>query len=322
MSHSIARALLRSFAVICLLYLNMPLPAPMSAAVSATGHASGISVDFGQFAQEPGLQEAVTEALQIQPSALLTGNQFAVLSEARSGDWLLISVASLNGRRSSSESYGASDSARLILARRDSMLGWQAAMAGTRAYSDYLAMAPASLVAPDAKALLDPLAASTSVTASSIEYKFPWAEGDWGYWNSDGWHDSPAGLDFGTGGADKRVLASAGGVITSMCTRGTQTVNVSILDDSGVTLQYWHIDKNQVASGITVGKRVARGRVLGTLKSGTVDPYDGCGRMLQRDSNAHIHWIIPTDRPFTVDGWTITYAGKLSLKRASSRAAR
>jgi hypothetical protein len=139
-------------------------------------------------------------------------------------------------------------------------------------------------------------------------FKFPWAAGDWEY--RQGWHTpGPPALDVGTRGpsADKRVLASADGVITSIC-RGNLSARV-IVDHSGVILEYWHFDVTKLAATTTVGARVVQGQVLGVLRSGEWSSTDdACGQAPgQAADSAHLHWVVPTNAPFTSDGWTITY---------------
>ncbi|MBN1889051.1 MAG: hypothetical protein JW850_13740, partial [Thermoflexales bacterium] len=271
---------------------------------------SQISVSFGTYVQDADLQKAVFEALSNRPLDLLVGNQFAVTSENRQSDWLLISVVSLDGPDSLEELVGSGDSAGLMVAKKDTSTGWYVALAGTPLFSDLLDNAPKLLVASEAKPYLDPLAVLPA-SANSVEYKFPWAEGDWQY--RQGWHPANA-VDIGTWGADKRVLASAGGTVSYIC-RGRLSANVHIRDNDGVTLQYYHIDVNQLGSGITEGAVVERGRVLGVLRPGTWSKDDDklpsgtyCGYTSgQLSYSAHIHWVIPTNGGFTVDGWTITY---------------
>lgn len=145
---------------------------------------------------------------------------------------------------------------------------------------------------------------------STLQFKFPWPQGLWEY--RDGWHTpGPPALDIGTrgAGADKRMLASADGVITSIC-KGNLSARV-VINHNGTTLEYWHFDVNMLAPGIAVGQPVVQGQVLGVLRSGAwTSADDACGQAPgQQPDSAHLHWVIPTSGPFTVDGWTIQYPG-------------
>lgn len=142
-------------------------------------------------------------------------------------------------------------------------------------------------------------------------FKFPWAAGNWEYrW---GWHTPGApALDIGTRGtnADKRILAAADGVITSIC-KGNLSARV-VIDHDGTTLEYWHLDVTKLAAGVGIGELVVQGQELGVLRSGawtsTEDGNHPCGEAPdQAADSAHLHWILPTNVPFTADGWTIQY---------------
>jgi hypothetical protein len=163
----------------------------------------------------------------------------------------------------------------------------------------------------------------TKRAEAATTFKFAWAAGDWEY--RQGWHGpGQLALDIGTRGAtaDKRVLAAADGVITSIC-RGTLSANV-VVDHSGTTLEYWHFDVAKLASTTVVGARVVQGQELGVLRSGhwsrTDDGSPGCGEVpTQTDDSAHLHWIIPTSGPFTADGWTIQYPSSTWTKGSEVR---
>ena len=202
----------------------------------------------------------------------------------------------------------------LILAKREDGEIWSVALAGTEDFSNLIKTAPDSFIAQEAKPFLDPL--STSSLAQTTIYEFPWVPGNWEYRN--GWHSSA--LDIGTRGtADKRVLASADGYITFIC-EGTQSANVHIRHSDGRTLEYFHINITQLASGIEEGKPVLRGQLLGTLRSGHWS-YDGCGQApSQSDDSAHLHWVIPLGpgNSIEVDGWTINYGNDTWTKGTST----
>lgn len=294
--------LTRALVIVCLIVLLAPThPASSQPLEVPSAAQTGVTVDFRQFVRNQQLRDAIINALRTKPSHLLVGTQFVITSERQYMRWRLVSIASMNAPDSSLEYVGAGESGGLIAAVRGGDGTWNLGIAGTTRFSSILATVPKSFVSPDSRLYLDPRAAPLAA-ANTVDYKYPWSQGDWSYWQ--GWHGGTPAVDLGTSGADKRVLASAGGVVTSMC-RSTYSVNVKLRDASGTILQYVHIDKNQLGPGIAEGVSVGQGRVLGVLRSGTFS--DGCGYTQQLAGSAHVHWVIPSNRPFTVDGWTITY---------------
>ena len=152
---------------------------------------------------------------------------------------------------------------------------------------------------------------SINTSTQTNSFKFPWPAGLWEY--RQGWHDKDkVALDIGIKGpnADKRVLAAADGVITSMC-RGKLSARV-VIDHNGTRLEYWHLDVKMLAPGIVEGQPVVQGQVLGVLLSGpwtkTDDGSPPCGEApLQNPGSAHLHWVIPNGT-ITADGWTIQHS--------------
>ncbi len=140
----------------------------------------------------------------------------------------------------------------------------------------------------------------------NVKYDFPWTYGDsWEYRGSGtGWHGTPLGLDIGTDGSNKKVLSAANGTIIEVnpC---IETAWVRIEHADGVILDYLHIELGSLAPEIVVGNSIFRGQLIGNLKPGTFDDGD-CGNTSgQRFNSAHLHWGIPSDGSFSVDGWTI-----------------
>ena len=250
--------------VFCVLFLISLILAGFGSNLTQATPVMDISIDFRTFVQDESLRQAVVETLRARPAGLLLGSRFAVTSERREGDWALISIASMDGPHSSLEHVGAGDTAGLVLATRAQSPNWQAALFGTFTFTSYLAFAPESFLSREAKSLLQ----SPRSAVQTVLYKFPWPPGEWEYWN--GWHGSPAALDLGTSGAEKRVLASADGIITHICL-GTLSANIHVLDADGITLEYFHLDRSQVGPDIAEGRPVLRGQVLGTLRSGGVE---------------------------------------------------
>lgn len=251
------------------------------------------------------LISAITTTLEKQLPADPAGSAYAVTSGHIAGNWALVSIVSLNSPDADNRYVGRGDSGKLTLATQSVDGTWQAELKGSAAFDRLLQSAPGYLIDSTAKQIL----ATSSVRAQStpvVNYKFPWPAGiSWNWWAS--WHPDPKndGHDFGTTGPDLRVLASAAGTITYVC-RGAYSVSFMIRHADGVTLFYVHIDKNTVNPKLREGVTVRQGQVLGRLKPGTWN--DGtCGYTVQSSNAAHLHWMLPTDRAFTVDGWTIKY---------------
>jgi hypothetical protein len=261
-----------------------------------------ISIDFGESLLGVELQEAVLETITRKPDKLLIGTHFAVTSQRIEENWALISIASLDGPDSSLEYVGSKSAGSLILATYSRDFGWRATLAGTASFSSLVKDAPESLISTPSKLLINPIATSL-LSSQTVDYKFPWASDSWEY--RQGWHEPAAlGVDIGTRRADRSILSSADGTITYICRNGSSTANIKVAHSDGKVLEYWHLEKS-LPSEITEGAYVVQGQKLGTLKSGSFQ-WDGCG-MAPDQSTAHLHWVIPTNASFTVDGWTIQY---------------
>jgi hypothetical protein len=260
--------------------------------------------------------DAVRTRLAQRPAGVVTGTtSFRITSAAVQPSWALVSVVALDDPELDAHAPGAGGLSRLVLVQQQPNGVWQATIDGEPTFADLVATTPPALVAPDAKAILaaDPALRGTSSTAgtstftvepaSTVNYKFPWPAGHaWGWWQ--GWHMNAN--DLGTTSADRRVLAAADGVVSSVysCTLSTM---IDLKHADGAVFRYIHLDKQSVdTSKIRVGARVPQGLVLGTVKPNTWS--DGnCGYTQQSPNSAHIHWVMPTDRPVTLDGWTITF---------------
>ncbi len=174
-------------------------------------------------------------------------------------------------------------------------------MDGEAAFADLLAATPSTLLAQDALAILR--AAPVADATSMVNYKFPWPTGqNWGWWQ--GWHTSAH--DLGTTSTDRRLLAAADGVVSAVYTCALSAF-VDLKHADGTVFRYLHLDKQSVDTAtVCIGARVPQGFVLGVVKPDTWS--DGnCGYTTQSPGWAHVHWVMPTDRPITIDGWTITF---------------
>jgi murein DD-endopeptidase MepM/ murein hydrolase activator NlpD len=75
----------------------------------------------------------------------------------------------------------------------------------------------------------------------------------------------------------------------------------------GTVFRYVHLDKQSVdLTSVRLGARLPQGLVLGVIKPNTWND-ENCGYANQSPGWAHLHWIMPTDRPITIDGWTVTF---------------
>ncbi len=171
-----------------------------------------------------------------------------------------------------------------------------------------------------------------SVYADDKNYKFPWPSGV-KFTLTQTWHScyatqSNCALDFAISTSnddDRRVLASEAGTITDICTKGTQTANVTI-DHNGQTFDYFHIDKSKLNADIKTNMTVQQGQILGGLKVGDVyewaqqkingvlqwdsnhqpimeKVWDGCGIAFQQ--GAHVHFQLRPSEVINMDGWVL-----------------
>lgn len=258
---------------------------------------------------------AIRTRIAQRPAGLMMGTRFRVTSAAVQPGWALVSVVALDDPDLAPDAPDAGGLSTLVLVQQQPDGTWQAALDGEPAFADLLAATPPALVAPDAQAILaaDPALRSANPSssmqtvaleaASTVNYKFPWPAGQsWNWWQ--GWHMSA--LDLGTTGTDRRVLAAADGVVSAVYSCALSTF-IDLKHADGAVFRYFHLDKQSIDTNkIRVGARVPQGLVLGTVKPNTWS--DGsCGYTQQGPNSAHIHWAMPTDRPVTIDGWTITF---------------
>jgi hypothetical protein len=301
----------RTLPVLLLVLLLVLLPT----VTHSTAIAASIEVENATIDLAASITDAVRTRLAQRPAGLMEGTRFRIISAAAQPGWALVSVVALDDPQLDPHAPDAGGLSTLVLVQQQRDGSWQAAIDGEAAFADMLVITPAELLAADAQALLaaDPAlrsahqAASTRIStmepASTVNYKFPWPAGHaWGWWQ--GWHMNAQ--DLGTTSADRRVLAAADGVVSGVyaCTLSTM---VDLKHADGAVFRYIHLDKQSVdTSKIRVGARVPQGLVLGTVKPNTWS--DGnCGYTQQSPNSAHIHWVMPTDRPVTLDGWTITF---------------
>jgi len=299
----------RALAVNCIVLFAALLPSLTRGAVLP----SSIEVDATAGELAPSLTESVTLALSRRPANVLSGTRFRIISAAAQPGWTLVSVVALDDPQLDSHAPDAGGLSRLVLAQQLPDGTWQAAIDGEPAFARFLAATPPTLLTADAKVILG--ADPTLEMASSVNYKLPWPAGQaWGWWQ--GWHTSAH--DLGTTSTDRRVLAAADGVVSAVYPCTLSTI-IDLKHADGVVFRYIHIDKQSVDTAtVRVGTRVPQGLVLGVVKPDTWS--DGnCGYTNQSQGWAHLHWVMPTDRPITLDGWTVKFPTNVWRKHGATK---
>lgn len=295
----------RALAVACMVLLCTSL---LPATTRGAALPSPVQLDSTTVAVPSTLVAAISTSLAQCPADLMVGTRFRIIAAVVEGGWALVSVVALDAPALDPHAPGAGGLSKLIVAQQRSDGTWRTAIDGEPAFADVIAATPPALLAPDAKAILaaDPAlhtVRQSTNTTSTVNYKFPWPAGQaWGWWQ--GWHDSAH--DLGTTGSDRRVLAAADGVVSGIYSCTLSTI-IDLQHADGAVFRYVHLDKQSVnTETIRVGVRVPQGLVLGLVRPDTWSDGD-CGYTTQSPGWAHLHWVIPTDRPVTVDGWTIQF---------------
>ena len=273
------------------------------------------SLDTAQVTLPNELLQAILTLLQKQRSpqsvlnALSASTRFALTSARLEENWALVSLGAVDWAANEPGYVGSGEAGKLLLGSQQQG-EWRLEIEGTPGFAELLATAPNSFISPQAKTLLaqtsNPNATlQPQAITPTVNYKWPWPATNTFYW-WQGWH-SRAALDMGTTRSDRRVLASAEGVVSFIC-KGKLGAAVKIKDADGVTLEYWHIDSKLLDARIKEGALLTQGQLLGSLRPGTwVDPTCGNQFTQQSASSAHVHWELPKDRVITIDGWAIQF---------------
>ena len=291
---------------------DSPTKTQLPMQLSLNGRAPFLNVE--QVPLPDALTQAVLVALQKQlisqrvQNPLRDSARYVLTSARLEGNWAFISVGALDDATSVPGYVGSGEAGQLMVGHRvNSVNGdWELGIEGTPEFATLIAATPDALVNPQAKSLLlqTPNSNSNSpeIITPTVIYKWPWPATSKFYW-WQGWHTRSA-LDMGTLRTDRRVLASAGGVVRFMC-KGKLGAAIKIKDADGVTLEYWHIDTKLLDPDVKEGALLVQGQILGSLRPGTwVDPTCGNQFTQQSATNSHLHWNLPNDRPITIDGWT------------------
>lgn len=310
------------------------------AASSSPDQASGIIIDSPFEEISPALLDAITRVIELSSADLFPGNHYGITSVRIEVNWGLLYIASLDGPYSTEEYPGAGESGKMIIAHQVDETNWVVALEGTTLFVELLEKCPSELMESEAKNLLLQLAAPTGIddagqVTSIVEYKFPWAiDAAWRWWTRNGnpiWHggsncennvnDPPrCAIDLGTSDANKAILAAAGGVVEVTCNLPqSNTINMRIVDDNGVAIDYFHINKSSVDfEVIYTGADIGRAQVLGNAWSGNLN--DGCGVAYQLSQSGHVHLVIPTT-PIVIDGWIFDYPSTCATKGSETKCA-
>ncbi len=303
--------------------LDIPIKTQLPMQMSLNGRAPFLNIE--QVALPDDLLQAILKTLSSELDAktakadeAIHGTQFALTSARVEEGWALISLGSVDGAASVPGYVGNGEAGALILAHFENG-NWLLAIEGTPAFAELLADVPDAFINQQAKSLLlqTPNSNAPQAITPTVTYKWPWPAGSKFYW-WQGWHSRSA-LDMGTLRTDRRVLASASGVVRFIC-KGKLGAAIKIKDADGVTLEYWHIDSKLLDPDVKEGALLGQGQILGSLRPGTwVDPTCGNQFTQQSATNSHLHWELPKDRPITIDGWTITQTQSVFTNGAQKR---
>ena len=269
-----------------------------------------VTVDFGPFEGTDSLRLAIADAIGVG-QANVTGTHFLITWQQKVDDWYFMSLTSLDGDGCipTAESHGVDgDCTYPLLASKSESDKWDIGIYPSVEFTVLVPKTSDDLIAPEAKKhLVAP--AQFNPSNETLVFKFPWV-GTWMY--TQGWHSPISngdGLDIGTGGSDKRVLASASGTLLPFCTVSNgQSVNVKILHDDGTRLDYYHLRLSSLRPGVQAGQRVVQGEEVGDLMQGSFDELP-CGYASQNASRGHLHWDFPQTpdgATFAADSCTIT----------------
>jgi len=279
---------------------------------------------------------SIAQALAEYPDRLFDTENYDIKSIREHKNWRLLSIGvaeipeqiKLQLENKEIDEWGTP--LHSVIARKNKDGSWDSAVRYTKKYEELIYQTPDEWMSPDVKEIFAATDLNGTKEATvTVNYKLPWPNGlAWSLGNygsvtiDEVTHDTPwrkdnqgrncddetyCALDFfiATSDADqRRLLSSADGVITDICTSGTVTRNIDITHADGSTFKYWHIDKSSFDSGLAEDMGVIQGAVFGKVRVGNFN--DSCGYASQTNK-AHVHWKIPTDKAYTVDGKTIEY---------------
>ena len=267
-------------------------------------------------------EQALREVLvRERSSSIAASNYYAVSALHQENDWYFVSVVGLmlldpdvGWRLDDANWFG------LVVLHSTDDGTWQGAVEGTVAFTELLALVPATVLTTEAKQEIDPLL--WDAQAAEV-YRFPWETGTRMRYGTLGVHnngfngvvsewkavDFLSNGDTSSGNAPNRLLAAAAGSIGYVCDDGTSAA-IQIGN-----LFYSHLLDN---NNLVTGKPFNQGDELGQLRSGTFN--NRCGYADQGASWFHVHWGFPNiNNAFTVEDWTLTISDSLWRRGSEAR---
>jgi hypothetical protein len=281
---------------------------------ASTPAPSVISLVPGTVDVEPAVADMLLAILASAGAALPRLPYYSVSDVRAAGDWWFISLVGLS-RYDIAAGWRLEESAWIgvVVARRDATGHWSGVVEGTPGFAQLLDQAPDSVIAPSAKASLNPARRGLQPAET---YILPWQAGTSMYYGVLGVHNGDyvsvvgdyKGVDLlsdgdtALGHAPNRLLAAASGAISYVC---RDSVNLAIRIGN---MMYVHLVDNP---NLVVGHAFNQGDELGQLKPGSFSA--NCGHASQGDNWFHVHWTFPNTGAFQAGGWTLNWANATDL---------
>jgi hypothetical protein len=266
--------------------------------------------------------EAIKTALaDASPEVNFNGSEcFAPIDIRTDGEWSLLTLVGLVNAQDDLQWKVSSNgvwSDLAIIHFSDTSI--TAAIAGTKYFSELLALVPESIFSPEAKKALDPrMDRKTSMNAFE-GYIFPFESGrevnyfrfhwntleNFTFWTGANSKAVDIGSDGNTGinHAPNRLLAVAPGWVRHRCSQegSYSSTYLAVENSDGVKIIYAHLDKS---SAPLSGTYISQGQFLGTLKAGNFS--EGvCGSASQNAGSFHVHFEVPNTASLTLSDWTL-----------------
>ncbi len=269
----------------------------------------------GTLQTPPEIEAAINQALSDRAAGSPRATHYAITDmrdvDDAGGEWCIISLVGLAGVTGATawniEDHGAWFG--LALARKTARGAWVAAVQGSAAFDDLLAQVPPDALSASLRERLSQSA--TRLAAPAVAARFPWQAGTSMLYGElgvhpngfasviNGWQavDFLSDGDTAAGHAPNQVYAATSGVVDYVCRDDGQQVSFRVND-----FFYTHLVDH---ADIYVGRVIAQGEALGTLKTGTF-AFE-CGYAWQDPNWFHLHWGSPAAMQLNVEGWTLSY---------------
>ncbi len=291
-----------------------------------------ITLDITGYSLDKDIINALEQGVILNPkfTSTLPGSKFHLVGYRLSDDknWIMLNIRALDSK------YDYENPKSLVRVLGQKLKGkWILAPESTRDYYKLLEKAPLEFIPQISKNIWNGKGAKNQTQA--VTYKFPWERGAvWRWWDrgsyptwhggkacSAGWNSEYCAVDFGTSEENRKVLASASGVVNIRCMNDPDmnTVNIGITDANGVELEYWHINHGSVnPSLIYEGAYVYQGQDLGDAWVGSLPKDCEGGYANQTSINSHVHMFLPTSG-INIDGWDFKYKQNFAQKEGEKR---